>query len=151
MKSLRHAKIREIVSSKVINTQEQLAEELAQVGFVVTQATVSRDIKEMGLIKVATRTGEYRYSLPPAMVHQGDPEDRARRVFANSVLSVDYSENLVLIRTLPGHAGAVGDVVDDLHWPGIVGTLAGDDTVLVIARPKERAVELLSSFDALRS
>lgn len=151
MKSLRHAKIREIVTSKSVNTQEQLAEELARVGFVVTQATVSRDIKEIGLIKVATRTGEYRYSLPPNQVHQGYPEDRARRVFANSVLSVDYSENLVLIRTLPGHAGAVGDVVDDLHWAGIVGTLAGDDTLLVIVRPKDRAVELLADFDALRS
>jgi transcriptional regulator of arginine metabolism len=149
VKSLRQAKIREIIKSKPVNTQEQLAEELASIGIEVTQATVSRDIKEMGLIKIPTTSGEYRYALPPRALH-GDPMDRARRVFADSVLSVDYSENLVLIRTLPGNAGAVGDVVDDLNWPGIVGTLAGDDTVLVIVRPKELAMELLEDFDELR-
>jgi transcriptional regulator of arginine metabolism len=150
MKSFRQSKIREIILSKAINTQEQLADELAREGIEVTQATVSRDIKEMGLIKVSTPTGEYRYSLPPILVH-GDPVERARRVFANSVVSFDYSENLVLIRTLPGNAGAVGDVVDDLNWRGIVGTLAGDDTVLVIVRPKERVLELMDEFSALRS
>lgn len=149
MKSLRQAKIREIIKSKPVNTQEQLAEELADIGIEVTQATVSRDIKEMGLIKISTTSGEYRYALPPRVIH-GDPMERAKRVFSDSVLSVDYSENLVLIRTLPGNAGAVGDVVDDLNWPGIVGTLAGDDTVLVIVRPKELAIELLEDFDELR-
>jgi len=151
VKSLRQAKIREIIMSKVISTQEQLAEELAAAGFSVTQATVSRDIKEMRLIKVSSPTGEYRYSLPPSAPQHGDPVEMAKRIFANSVLSVDYSENLVLIRTLPGHAGAVGDAVDDLNWAGIVGTLAGDDTVLVVVRPKERVAELLAGFDSLRS
>lgn len=148
MKSLRQSKIREIIRMKPIETQEQLAEELATEGIEVTQATVSRDIKEMGLIKVSTPSGEYRYSSPARMAGS-DPMERARRVFADSVVSLDYSENLVLIRTLPGNAGAVGDVVDDLNWHGIIGTLAGDDTVLVIVRPKERVLELMDGFRAL--
>ena len=139
-----------IIMSKVVNTQEQLADELALESMEVTQATVSRDIKEMGLINISTPSGEYLYALPPNLVH-GDPVERAKRVFANSVVSLDYSENLLLIRTLPGNAGAVGDVVDDLNWRGVIGTLAGDDTVLVIVRPKERVLELMDEFSALRS
>ena len=104
---------------------------LHEVGFRVTQATVSRDIADMGLVKRATGDGGYRWVLPP---DPGPREalERARRAFADYTLGLDYSGNLIVVRTLPGAAHAVAAAIDALDWPEALATLAGDDTILVV-------------------
>nr|WP_246187380.1 arginine repressor [Moorella glycerini] len=141
--------ILEIIASKPVTTQEQLARELHQHGLKVTQATVSRDIKELGLVKVPAGENLYHYVAPP-----GQPlvnaYGRLQRLFEDSVVKVDDSENLILIRTLPGTAHAVASCLDSLAWPEIIGTVAGDDTILVIVKPKGAVATVLKRFEELR-
>ncbi|KYH31645.1 arginine repressor [Moorella mulderi DSM 14980] len=115
----------------------------------MTQATVSRDIKELGLVKVPAGENLYRYAAPP-----GQPlvntYGRLQRLFEDSVVKVDDSENLILIRTMPGTAHAVASCLDNLAWPEIIGTVAGDDTILVIVKPKEAVATVLKRFEELR-
>lgn len=148
MKAQRHEKIMEIIINKVIETQEELAEELKFQGIEVTQSTVSRDIKELQLIKVPAGTNIYRYARPRQRVSEFS-EDRMRRVFSDSVLNLDYSENLIVIRTLPGGAQGVASAVDQAKWPEIIGTVAGDDTILVIVKPKETVPLTIHKFNSL--
>ncbi|HHV63044.1 MAG TPA: arginine repressor [Firmicutes bacterium] len=148
-KAIRHAKILEIIGSRSIETQEELAQALRSQGIDVTQATVSRDIKELRLTKLPTGDGGYRY----AVAHEqaiGDVLSRLEHLFHDSVVSLDYSENLLVIKTLTGNAHAVADVIDDLNWKEILGTIAGDDTILVVVRPKSAVPELLERFNKLR-
>ncbi len=130
MKNRRHQKIREIIENKNIETQFQLTDELRSHGFNVTQATISRDIKELGLIKVVAGENNFRYSFPSGVV-VGNNFDRAKRMFRDNVLKVSYSENLVVIKTLPGIASGVASCVDGLGWSELIGSVAGDDTVFV--------------------
>ncbi len=132
MKEARHQAILRIVRELDVKTQEQLADELRRAGFVVTQATVSRDIRELGLVKVAAKQGEYRYSVPPD-VSPADAFGRVQRTFREYVTNVAYSANLLVIKTLPGSAQVVAAALDALHLEGVVGTVAGDDAVLVVA------------------
>ncbi|MEG0797598.1 MAG: arginine repressor [Acidaminococcaceae bacterium] len=130
MKLTRHEKIKEIVEKQMIETQYDLARTLRANGIDVTQATVSRDIKELMLIKVPDATGRYRYAFPKehgSMLTQG----RLERTFQDSIVSIRISENLVVIRTLPGTAQAVAYAVDYMKWPEVLGTVAGDDTIFV--------------------
>jgi transcriptional regulator of arginine metabolism len=148
MKSLRQSRIKEIVEAKVIETQEDLAASLLKVGIDVTQATVSRDIKEMMLIKVPAGNGSYRYAFPPeqnAVVSQS----RLERVFHDSVVGQEYSLNMIVLKTLPGTAMAVAYTVDAVKWPEIIGTVAGDDTILVIVKPPEATLAVFERFQAL--
>ncbi|HHY91990.1 MAG TPA: arginine repressor [Firmicutes bacterium] len=148
MKVRRQMKILELINSQAVETQEELAELLSRNGFDVTQATVSRDIKELRLIKVPSGQDRYRYALPPELP-KGSIEPRLRRIFRESVISMDSSENLIVIKSLPGSAQAVGSAVDSLDWEDILGSVAGDDTILVVVKKKERVAEVLKGFEQL--
>lgn len=144
MKAKRQAMIREIVESQSIQTQEELAEALREHGMVVTQATVSRDIKEMHLLKVLAENGTYRY----ATMEKGDMgmNDRLIRMLADSVVEMNSANNLIVIRTLPGSAHVAGEAVDSLKWPEVLGTIAGDNTILVIVRSNEEVDAVVQRF-----
>ena len=147
MKTDRQAIIREIVESEPIKTQEELAEKLRARGLKVTQATVSRDIKEMHLLKVLSESGDYRY----ATMEKGERGvgDRLSRMLADSVIDVASANNLVVVRTLPGSAHVAGEALDSLKWPEVLGTIAGDNTILVIVRSNEEAEAVARRFDTI--
>lgn len=134
MKATRHARIREIIEHNVIETQEDLAMALKKQHIVVTQATVSRDIKELMLIKVPTGDGRYRYAYPTdkELIYS---KNRMLNLFRDSVISLNYSENIIVVKTLPGAANAVASTLDYAKWPEIIGTVAGDDNILVVIKP----------------
>ena len=140
MKSLRQEKIREIVENYIVETQEDLAERLRRENIAVTQATVSRDIKELMLVKVPMPTGEgrSRYAFPPS--ESGSrKENRLGSLFEDAVTDVDASGALVVLRTLPGMANAVASALDAAQWPEILGTVAGDDTIFAAVKPETAA------------
>ncbi|GAW92308.1 arginine repressor [Calderihabitans maritimus] len=145
MKTRRQKEILEIINRKPIGTQQELARELKQQGFEVTQATISRDIKELGLVKVPVGRNAYRYAAPSERP-MGNVYARLHRMFQDSVTEVDYSENLIVIKTLPGTAHAVASWIDKVEWKEIIGTVAGDDTILVIVKPKSAVSKLLKMF-----
>ena len=147
MKANRQALIREIVENQVVQTQEELAEMLRARGMVVTQATVSRDIKEMHLLKVLSEGGVSRY----ATMDKGEQgvSDRLIRMLADSVLDVSSANNLIVVRTLPGSAHVAGEALDSLKWPEVLGTIAGDNTILVIVRTNEEVDAVLRRFRAI--
>ena len=147
MKIARHAKILEIISDKDIETQEELAEELKNIGIDVTQATVSRDIKELKLIKVLSKDGRYKYAtISP---NENILSDRLVSIFTQTVLTVDYVGNTIVVRTISGSAPAAAEAIDTLNWDGIVGTLAGDNTIFLIARSEKKAEELVNKLKKL--
>lgn len=133
MKRYRYNKIKEIVQSRAIETQEELAAALLEEGIEVTQATVSRDIKELMLIKIPTGDGHYRYALSPEE-NVVLSRNRINRLFQDSIIKVDSSMNMIVLHTIPGSAGAVAFSVDHAKWPELIGTIAGDDTILLIAK-----------------
>ena len=135
MKVRRQRKILEIIRMRPIETQEELVLALRQEGFNVTQATVSRDVKELGLVKLP-RENTLCYASPEdrAAVRR---TERLRLLFRDSVLGVDYSENLVLVKTLPGEAQGVAAAIDRAGWSEVLGTVAGDDTIIVVVKPRE--------------
>ena len=130
MKTSRHAKIQEIIKTQNIETQEDLALALEKAGFHVTQATVSRDIKEMMLIKVPNAEGGYRYAYPRDLGNMLTP-GRLQRTLRDAVLDIKSGENIVVLRTMPGTAQGVAFAVDYAKWPEVLGTVAGDDTIFV--------------------
>ena len=140
MKANRQKKILELIAEKSIETQEQLLKELHDCGYKSTQATVSRDIKELRIIKTLDGLGGYRYSVPHK--NEGEKFDaRFRVIFRECVTSMDYAQNLVVVKTMPGLGAAAGANIDALHMPSVVGTLSGDDTTLVIMRDNESAMD----------
>lgn len=144
MKSGRHAMILDIIDKNDIETQEDLAEALRETGYEVTQATISRDIKELRLVKVLTPNNTYKY----ATVDKADKvmTNRFIRVFSEAVLSIVAANNLVIIKTLSGSAHAAGNTIDNMRWPEIVGSIAGDDTILVVAPDNDAAQVLVAKF-----
>ena len=144
MKAKRQALIREIVENQSIQTQEELADALREHGMVVTQATVSRDIKEMHLLKVLSEEGGYRYATMDKS-EQGMNE-RLIRMLSDSVVDMSSANNLIVIHTLPGSAHVAGEAVDSLRWPEELGTIAGDNTILVIVRSNEDVDAVLRRF-----
>ncbi|OEF95527.1 arginine repressor [Vulcanibacillus modesticaldus] len=140
MKAKRHLKIREIIANREIDTQEELVEALRDEGFNVTQATVSRDIKELHLVKVPLDDGRYKYSIPTDQRY--NPLQKLKRTLRDSFVGLDYTENLIVLKTLPGNANAIGVVMDNLQWNQIMGTICGDDTCLIICRTKDDAKEI---------
>lgn len=131
-KSIRQIKIREIITNNKIETQEDLVEMLNEYNFNVTQATVSRDIKELQLVKVPTPTGAYVYSLPKD--RKFHPLEKLGRYLMDSFVKLDYTGNLLVLKTLPGNAQSIGAIIDQLEWEEVVGTICGDDTCLLICR-----------------
>ncbi len=141
MKNRRHFMIMDLIEKMRIETQEELCEQLRKQGFNVTQATVSRDIKEIGLIKVPDDKG-YFYSLPANQEVKSTPE-RVRQVFRAMVMQIDYSENIVVIKTTPGAAQSTALLIDHAHFAEVLGCVAGDDTILVVVKPKD-ATEMIA-------
>ena len=150
-KEERYEKIREIIDRQVIETQEDLTNALREEGIEVTQATVSRDIKELMLTKVPMGQGRYRYAAPSAHAEGGGffQASRIARLFRDTVLSMDYSENLIVVKTMPGAANAVASAIDYTKWPQVIGTIAGDDNILIIVKLKEAVPEVLALLDAM--
>ena len=138
MKSQRQAKILEIVSTRDVETQEQLLEALQDAGFYSTQATISRDIKELRIVKELTKFGTYRYSTSSKEV-SGSFSSRLNAIFKECVTSYDYAQNLVVVHTIPGLADAAASAVDSMEMPFVVGTIGGDDTVLIVLRDTNAA------------
>ncbi|HEY8463837.1 MAG TPA: arginine repressor [Bacillota bacterium] len=149
MKAERHALIISIIKEKNIGTQEELGAILEAKGVLVTQATLSRDIKELGLVKVPTPEGHYRYSLPQDRI-PGDLVRRAQKMLEDAVVAVDTAENIIVIKTTSGTAQGVAAAFDDLEWPEVVGTVAGDNTIMAVARNKELAKEVALRLEQLR-
>jgi len=148
VKALRHANIKEIIGNNVIETQEDLAEALRKQSIRVTQATVSRDIKELMLIKVPAGEGRYRYAFPVEN-NTAFLQPRMERIFQDSVIGMDYSANIVVIKTLPGTAQAVAAAIDNTKWPDIIGTVAGDDNILVVVKPIDAVARVMAKLLAL--
>ena len=142
MKKNRHEKIIEIVEKYDVETQDELIEYLRKTGYDVTQATVSRDIRELKLTKVMSEKGSYRYELPKTSEPLGS--FKFSHALAESITSVDYAMHTVVVKTFPGMAQAVAVGIDNLHLPVILGCVAGDDTIIIIARSAEAADDLNS-------
>ena len=147
MKSMRHNLILEIIESKDIETQEELAEELKSRNIKVTQATVSRDIKELRLLKVLADGGKYKY----ATVERAEKgmNDRFIRILSESVMSIESAGNLIVIKTITASASAASEAIDSMKWPEVLGTIAGDNTILIIARSESVVESLMQRFDTL--
>lgn len=135
MKSVRQVAILDIIEKQDVETQEELAEALRARGIKVTQATVSRDIKELRLLKVLAPNGAYKYAT--ADKAENGLNERFIRMLAESLLSVTASNNLIVVKTLAGSANVAAEALDSLHWPEILGSLAGDNTILLIIRSNE--------------
>lgn len=147
MKTKRHNKIMEIVSRERIETQEELIARLRQEGYSVTQATISRDIKEMGLVKVATRDNAYKYAVPAVSEHDSIRiSNKYRNIIRESIRQVDHAGNLAVLHTFSGMAQAAAAAMDGMNWPDVVGIIAGDDTILVVLRTAEKAQEFAVQF-----
>lgn len=145
MKSNRQKKILELIEEKSIETQEQLLKELHDSGFKSTQATVSRDIKELRIVKTLDGVGGYRYSVPHR--NEGDKFGaRFRVIFRECVTSIDSAQNIIVVKTMPGLGAAAGANIDALKMPAVVGSLSGDDTTLVIMRDTESAAEFCAEL-----
>ncbi|RST73775.1 transcriptional regulator ArgR [Siminovitchia acidinfaciens] len=143
-KGRRHLKIREVIGNKEIETQDELVDYLKNQGFNVTQATVSRDIKELHLVKVPLPDGRYKYSLPADQ--RFNPLQKLKRSLTDSFVSIDYTEHFLVLKTLPGNAQAIGALIDNLDWEEIMGCICGDDTCLIICRSRDNAEEINERF-----
>ena len=138
MKSQRQAKIMEIISNRNVETQEQLLILLQQEGFRATQATISRDIKELRIVKELTSLGTYRYTVADSEMTSSFSA-RLNTIFRECVTGYDYAQNIIIIRTLPGLASAAGSAIDAMNMSMVVGSLAGDDTVMIVMRDNNSA------------
>ncbi|GMA56610.1 ArgR family transcriptional regulator [Alicyclobacillus sacchari] len=142
MKEQRLLRIRELVSQQEIETQEELVHALEAAGFQVTQATISRDIKELQLIKIVGSNGKYKYAIPTAT--NTVSLDALRRRLADVFISQARANNLIIIKVAPGNAHAIGALMDALNPPGLLGTICGDDTMLLVCQDEQSAVDLLN-------
>lgn len=147
MKGQRHIKIKELIASSDIETQDDLVAALRKAGFPVTQATVSRDIKELHLIKVPLPDGRYKYSLPADQ--KFNPLHKLKRALSDNFVHIDSTGNLIVLKCLPGTANAIGALLDNLEWPEMMGTICGDDTILIICRTKENSDWVVEQIKAM--
>ncbi|MED1799087.1 transcriptional regulator ArgR [Brevibacillus porteri] len=139
-KGQRHIRIRDIISNQEVETQDDLVDRLRIAGFNVTQATVSRDIKELHLVKVPLSDGRYKYSMPAEQ--KFNPLQKLKRMLVDSFISIDQADHFIVLKTLSGHANAVAELIDNLPWEEIMGTISGDNTILIICRSKENTNEV---------
>ena len=150
MKSQRQAKIVEIISNINVETQEQLLEKLQEAGFTSTQATISRDIKELRIVKELTSFGTYRYTTA-AKELPSSFSGRLNAIFRECVTDFDYAQNIIVIHTLPGLASAAASALDAMNMSVVLGTLAGDDTVMVVMRDNNSAAAFCGEIKSLMS
>lgn len=147
MKVNRHAKIVELINKYHIETQEELAEYLKHEGFKITQATVSRDIRDLKLTKVPTEGGRQKYA-----VHQGveaEMSDKYIRVLRDGFISMDMAQNILVIKTVAGMASAVCAAIDSMRWSEIVGSIAGDDTIMCAIRTVDDTVKVMDKISKI--
>ena len=144
MKNARQTAILSIIEQYDVETQEDLAGRLKDMGIVVTQATVSRDIKELRLLKVLSGSGGYKYATADKAEH--GLSERFVRMFRDSVLSINFAGNIVVVKTLAGSANAAAEAIDSMHLPEILGTMAGDNTILVIVQNETEAAQAVKRF-----
>ena len=137
MKVARHEKIKELIQQYDIDTQEELASRLNEAGFKVTQATVSRDIRALKMMKVTGKDGKSRYVILQEL--PTELGEKYTRVLHDALLTIDQVQNILVIRTVPGMAMGVAAALDALNWEEILGSIAGDDTVMCVARTLEEA------------
>ena len=137
LRAARHTKILELIAMKEIETQEELCEELNKLNLVVTQATISRDIKELRLYKVAGTQKKYRYAYISDV--KSGISQKMQYLFKNCVLAIKCAQNILVVKTLEGNGANAGSVIDKLDYPEVVGSVAGDDTVLVVCQDDEAA------------
>lgn len=145
MKSERHAKILQLILKTPIETQEELQEKLHEEKIYVTQATISRDIKELRLIKVQDNNGKYKY-VTAGNDKSNDISFKFHAIFSESVIRVDHSQNIIVVKCYNGMANAACAALDSIHWDGLVGTLAGDDTIFVLMKDETYAIELATQL-----
>ena len=150
MKSQRQAKIMEIISNRNVETQEQLLQELQNAGFRSTQATISRDIKELRIIKELTSFGTYRYTTSSGET-AGTFSSKLNTIFRECITSFDYAQNMIVIRTLPGLASAAASAIDAMSLSVVVGSIAGDDTVFIVMRDNNAAAAFCGEIQSLLS
>jgi transcriptional regulator of arginine metabolism len=143
-KGQRHIKIRDIITNNDIETQDELVDTLKEAGFNVTQATVSRDIKELHLVKVPLMDGRYKYSLPADQ--RFNPLQKLKRSLMDAFVKVESAGHLLVMKTLPGNAMAIGALIDHLDWEEILGTICGDDTCLIICRTPDDTEKITNRF-----
>lgn len=148
MKTQRHAKILEIISTRDIETQEQLLQILQNEGYTSTQATISRDIKELHIVKELTSFGTYRYTTASKDL-SGTFSSRLNTIFKECITSFDCAQNIVVIKTIPGLASAAASAIDAMDMSVVVGTLAGDDTVFIVMRDTASAATFCSEIKDL--
>lgn len=148
MKPGRQSVILELIAERDIETQHQLLQALAERGVKSTQATLSRDIKDMRLVKELGPNGNYRY-VPASKPENDDLDQRLKKIFRESVISYDIAQNLLVIKTLPGLAPAACSAIDGMEIKGLVGTLAGDDTAFLAMRDNEAAHNLYHEIEML--
>ncbi len=148
-KTQRQYRVARLLQQHPVTSQTQLVELLADEGVVATQATVSRDLEEMGAVKVRVPGGELLYAVPELPTEQVAPDDHLARVLGDWVVEVAHSLNLVVMRTPPGSAHVVGSALDRASMSGIIGTVAGDDTVLVVASEQAGGASVAKRLSAL--
>ena len=148
MKSKRQAKIMEIISTTNVETQEQLLQELQDAGFTSTPATISRDIKELRIVKELTSFGTYRYTTANREV-PSTFSGRLNAIFRECVTSFDYAQNIIVIHTLPGLANAAASALDTMNMSVVLGTIAGDDTVFIVMRDTNAAAAFCGEIKSL--
>ncbi len=141
-KGQRHMRIREIITNYTIETQDEIVDRLREAGYNVTQATVSRDIKELHLVKVPMQDGRYKYSLPADQ--RFNPLQKLQRALSDAFISIDGASHFLVLKALPGNGNAIAVLIDQLDWNEIIGTISGDDTILIICRTEDSR-ELVSN------
>lgn len=147
MKAMRHAMILQLIDTMEIDTQEVLAEQLMRRGVRVTQATISRDIKELRLIKVLSEHGTYKYATADRA--EKNVSDRMVRLFSESVVSMTEADSLIVIKTMVASAQVAAEAIDSMNWDEIAGTLAGENTIFVAVRNRELVPAVMSRFRAM--
>ncbi len=147
MKSARQVAILDIIAENAVETQEELADALRAHGFQVTQATVSRDIKELRLVKALSADGVYRYVTSEK--NENSLNERLIRMFSETVISIDHAYNQIVIKTLSATASIAAETIDSLQWPEILGTIAGENTFLMIVRSIEDVQKVIDRINAM--
>lgn len=149
-KEKRQREILNIITNSSISTQQELQERLKDKGFETTQATISRDIKELSLIKAVSDSGAYKYDIPSSIKDRGkSPEEILKNIFQEAVVSVNSAMNIVVIKCNTGMAQAVCAKLDNAYFESIVGTIAGDDTIFAVLKSEEFAIEFAGMLNSL--
>lgn len=146
LRNARQTKILELIEKKDIGTQTELTNELNKEGFAITQATVSRDIKELGLVKVVSSNNKYKYLYP----ENSNQDSKLLNIFRESVLTIETALNQIVIKTISGSANSACVIIDKLNFSSIVGTLAGDDTIIIIVKTIKDVDEVYRALQTLK-